>query len=648
MITNWGVRARVMLAAVLPMLVLAMIMTTVFTALRLADLNDTLGARGRALARQIAATSELATFAGDRGALRQIASAATGMDDVLAVRIFDRNGTLLAASGETDAAAIMPTLLPSASQLPDRALLRFAEPIRPPAIEIEDGLPLVASAAAGTDGAPQQGAVMVDLSLKPLHKRRLQLLLTGAGSMLIVLLGSVLLAARMSRGVSGPIRAVADVVLRIGHGQLHERATPRAGGSLQRLAQGVNEMAERLEHAHQHLRAQIDEATAELRARTAEAEHANVAKSRFLAAASHDLRQPMHALGLFISELSQQALDARSRQLVERITTSASAMDQLLDSLLDISRLDAGVLTPELRTFDPAPILVRIDAEQAAAAAARGIRLRLRLGRSHKRVYSDPVLFERIMVNLVGNAVRHTRDTTVLIACRRRGDMLRVEVRDSGPGIAHESQQTIFQEFIQLGNPERARDKGLGLGLAIVRRLVDLLGHRLELHSAPGRGAVFALELPLSNAPASTPLTDDAHLLGSLAGIRVAVVEDDPLVRDAMLGLLASWGCELTVASNAEDLFAQLADGAAEPEVLITDLRLGGTLDGIELALRMHTRPHSSALHVVLISGDTAPEALARARAAGLPLLHKPLRPAKLRALLHRMLGAARASGLQQ
>ena len=134
MITNWGVRARVMLAAVLPMLVLAVIMTTVFTALRLADLNDTLGARGRALARQIAATSELATFAGDRGALRQIASAATGMDDVLAVRIFDRNGTLLAASGETDTAAILPTLLPSASQLPDRALLRFAEPIRPPAI----------------------------------------------------------------------------------------------------------------------------------------------------------------------------------------------------------------------------------------------------------------------------------------------------------------------------------------------------------------------------------------------------------------------------------------------------------------------------------------------------------------------------------
>ena len=646
MITNWGVRARVMLAAVLPMLVLAVIMTTVFTALRLADLNDTLGARGRALARQIAATSERATFAGDRDALRQIATAATGVDDVIAVRIFDRDGALLAASGEADDTTIMPVLLPDASQLPDRALLRFAEPIHPPAIEIEDGLPLVSRATMGTDSAPPQGAVIVDLSLEPLHQRRVQLLLTGAGLMLIVLLGSVLLAARMSRGVSGPIRAVADVVLRIGHGQLHERATSRAGGSLQRLAQGVNEMAERLEHAHQHLRTQIEEATAELRARTAEAEHANVAKSRFLAAASHDLRQPMHALGLFISELSQQALDARSRQLVERITTSASAMDQLLDSLLDISRLDAGVLTPELHTFDPAPILARIHAEQAATATAHGIRLRLRPGRSHNHVYSDPMLFERIVGNLVGNAVRHTRDATVLIACRRRGDMLRVEVRDSGPGIARESQQTIFQEFIQLGNPERARDKGLGLGLAIVRRLVDLLDHRLELHSAPGRGSVFALELPLSIAPADTPPSDEARLLGSLAGIRVAVVEDDPLVRDAMLGLLASWGCELTVANNAERLFAQLADAATQPEVLITDLRLGGTLDGIELALDMRAR--SSALHVVLISGDTAPEALARARAAGLPLLHKPLRPAKLRALLHRMLGAARASGLQQ
>ncbi len=648
MITNWGVRARVMLAAVLPMLVLAVIMTTVFTGLRLSDLNDALGARGHALARQIAAASELATFAGDRDSLRQIAASATGADDVLAVRIFDRDGALLAVSGQADDSPSVPTLLPSSMKLLDGAVLRLAEPIRPPPIEIEDGLQLVPITAASSGAAHRQGAVIVDLSLERLQKRRVQLLLTGAGSMLIVLFGSLLLAARMSRGVSGPIRSVADVVLRIGHGQLHERALPRGGGSLQRLAQGVNEMAERLEHAHQHLRSQIDDATAELRARTAEAEHANVAKSRFLAAASHDLRQPMHALGLFISELSQQALDARSRQLVERITASASAMEQLLDSLLDISRLDAGVLTPKLRTFDPRPILARIHDAQAAASFAHGIRLRLRLGTTQPLVYSDPVLFERIVGNLVGNAVRHTRNATVLIACRQRGDLLRVEVRDNGPGIALESQETIFQEFIQLGNPERARDKGLGLGLAIVRRLVELLGHRLELHSAPGRGSVFALELPLGAAQADKPSAEDAPPLGSLTGVRVAVVEDDPLVRDAMLGLLTSWGCDLVVANNAEHLFEQLEDEADAPDVLITDLRLGGTLDGIDLALRLRARPRSTPLHIVLISGDTAPEALARARAVSLPLLHKPLRPAKLRALLHRMLGASRASGLQQ
>ncbi|ENO90671.1 hybrid sensor histidine kinase/response regulator [Thauera linaloolentis] len=646
MISGWGIRARVMLAAVLPMLVLAAIMTTVFTGLRLSDLDEALSARGRAFARQLAAASEQAVFAGNTGALHQVASSATGEDDVLAVRILDRDGQLLAASrrpggpppAPLPGPASMLPLASSATLLHDGTMLRLVEPIRPMPIEIDDGFPLVSSGTARIDPPHPQGAVVLDLSLERLSQRRAQLLLAGIGSMLVVLFGSLLLAARLSRGVSGPIRAVADVVLRIGHGKLHERAEQRGGGSLQRLAQGVNEMAERLEHAHDHMRRQIDEATAELRARTAEAEHANASKSHFLAAASHDLRQPMHALGLFISELSQQALDARSRQIVDRIAASADAMEQLLDSLLDISRLDAGVLVPAIRSFDPVPILERIRDEQMPAAHGRGIRLRLRTIPAHVR--SDPMLFERIVGNLVGNAVRHTRDGSILVACRSRGDTLRVEVRDNGPGIPAESQQAIFQEFVQLGNPERARDKGLGLGLAIVRRLVVLLGHRLELRSAPGRGSVFALELPLSAAEAEAATTEDARALGSLNGIRVAVVEDDPLVRDAMLGLLASWGCELIVANDAEHLLEQLEDETEPPEVLITDLRLGGRLDGIDLALRLR-RPPGRPPHTVLISGDTAPEALARARAAGLPLLHKPLRPAKLRALMHRMLGGA-------
>lgn len=638
MIAGWGVRARVMLVAVLPMLVLSAIMTTVFTGLRLSDLNEALSARGRAFARQIAAASEHAAFAGNLVALRQIAAAATNEDDVIAVRILDRDGKLLAASGRTEDAPPPPRLSAASVLLHDGRLLRLVEPIRPTPIPIDDGLPLIPVSAAGLDAAAPQGAVVLDFSLERLQQRRAQLLLAGVGSMLVVLLGSLMLAARMSRGVSGPIRAVADVVLRIGHGQLHERATPRGGGSLQRLAQGVNEMAERLEHAHDHMRRQIEHATAELRSRTAEAEQANVAKSRFLAAASHDLRQPMHALGLFISELSQQALDARSRQIVDRISASAGAMEQLLDSLLDISRLDAGVLTPAVRSFDPAPILMRIRDEQAPAADGRIIRLRLSAGRDWVR--SDPMLFERIIGNLVSNAVRHTHKGTILIACRRRGNRLRVEVRDNGPGIATESQQVIFQEFVQLDNPERARDKGLGLGLAIVRRLVDLLDHQLELRSAPGCGSVFALELPISPPETEHAAVEDARALGSLLGVRVAVVEDDPLVRDAMLGLLSAWGCELIIANNAEHLLEQLEDEPSLPEVLITDLRLGGTLDGIDLAQRLRAASPSQPPHVILISGDTAPEALARARSARLPLLHKPLRPAKLRALLHRMLGA--------
>lgn len=636
--SNWGVRARVMFVTIVPMLVLAALMTAIFTSVRLSDLDDALGARGQAFARQIAAASEYNVFAGNRDALRLLALAATGEEDVLAIRILGADGETLAAVG-----TIADDALPAAlfASMPPRtvaegARLRVMEPIRASPIDIDDGFALDASPMPRRE-AVAQGTIVLELSLERIHQHRLQLLLASIGAMLAVLVGSVMLAARMSRGVSGPIREVADAVLRIGHGALHERLAVRGGGSLRRLAVGVNDMAARLEHAHDDMRRQVTDATAELRARTLEAEQANVAKSRFLAAASHDLRQPMHALGLFISELAQQSLDARSRQIVDRIAASANAMDQLLDSLLDISRLDAGVMTPVVRAFDPRPVLERIVAEQASAARSRGLQLRLRANAGWVR--SDPMLFERIVGNLVSNAVRHTHDGTILVACRRRGAHLRVEVRDNGPGIAPESQEVIFQEFVQLGNPERARDKGLGLGLAIVRRLVDLLAHRLELRSAPGRGSTFAVELPLTAPEVEGRPPEDARALGSLDGLRVAIVEDDPLVRDAMAGLLSSWDCALTIADSAEALLGQQAASPQRFDVVITDLRLSGPMDGIDLVAALRTAGDGAGPQAILISGDTAPEVLARARTAGLPLLYKPVRPAKLRALLQRMLG---------
>ena len=644
MIERWGIRARVTLVAFVPMLVVAVLMTATHTSLRLSDLDQALRARAHAHARQLAAATEYALFAGDDETLGQLADALMLEDDVAAIAIFDADGKVLVSTGAF-ATNLPPTPTHPAPAQELRTStgrwLRVIEPIRPSQVLAEDAFSadgVVRSAAAP---APL-GRLVLDMSLARLQQRRSELLWIAAGWMLVAAAGSLLLARRMSRSVSGPVRDAAEVALSIGRGQLHRRVRVSGGGSLRALAEGVNEMAERLADAHASMARRIDEATAELRARKEEAERANLAKSRFLAAASHDLRQPLHALGLFLSELDQQALDERSRQITERLMASTQAMEGLLDSLLDISRLDAGVLTPERSAFDMRAKLEHIVASHSDAATARGLRLRLRCPPCW--AFTDPLLFERIVANLVGNAIRYTQRGSVLVACRRRGDRLRVEVRDSGLGIAAENQQIIFQEFVQLGNPERARDKGLGLGLAIVRRLADLLGHRLALRSAPGRGSVFAVELPAAPPPAPARGTREGRALGHFGGLRVVLVDDDALALGAMSGLLASWGCEVTSAQTVDEALDALApsatDAAPAPDILITDLRLGGPTDGLALIAAVRARPGLAGLPAVLISGDTAPETLARIQAAGVQMLHKPVRPARLRALMHRLLAA--------
>ncbi len=635
MIASWGVRARVMLAAVLPTLVLAVVMSVSFTGLRLSDLDEALHARGRAFARQLAAASEYAVFSGDRDALQQLATTVLGEDDVIGVTVIDRDGATLARSGRLDDRLSSP----EAAGRTDGETLRIIEPIRPSRVALNDAFGAASPGVTAPARSAALGRVVVELSLERLQQRRSELLWTGVVSVLFVLIGSVLLARYMSRGVSDAIRTVADTALRLGQGRLRERAPIMGGGSLRRLSEGINEMAARLADTRDDMALKIADATAELRMRKDEAERANLAKSRFLAAASHDLRQPMHALGLFVSELSQQRLPPESRQIVERIATSAEAMENLLDSLLDISRLDAGVLHPVMRAFDPLKVIDRITSGQRKAAEQRGLRLHVR--RAPYWVSSDPVLFERILLNLVSNAIRYTPAGTIMIACRRRGDRLRVEVRDNGVGIADEAQDIIFQEFVQLDHAERARDKGLGLGLAIVRRLADLLGHGLELRSAPGRGSVFAIELLLAEPDTDTVQADEARALGDLRNLRVGLVDGDALAREGMEGLLTSWGCEVRSAETAEGLLDLLASGRWAPELLITDFRLRGPIDGLELITRARIILPGQNLPAFLVSGDTAAAMLERAQAAGIPLLRKPLRPARLRALMHRLLTPA-------
>jgi signal transduction histidine kinase len=632
MIENWGVRARVTLVAVLPTLVLALLLTGFYATVRLADLEESHLNRGSAFARQLMAASEYAVFSGNRDALQQLTNALLEEEGVLGVSVFDRFGDTLAKSGtldDTDALKPTPDL---STALRHGDVLRISEPIQPGRIDIGDDLMAVSLDAEASGNPISLGHIVLDLSLARLQAQRAELLATGAATVAAVLLAALMLAFRMSRSVSGPIRQVARTVSRIGQGRFEERVPILGGGSLRTLAEGVNEMAGELSAMHQQMSKRIADATAELRARKEEAEYANMAKSRFLAAASHDLRQPMHALGLFIAELGQHRLEPQAHQLLDQIAASAGAMEALMDGLLDISKLDAGVLKPSIRSFSLRPLLERIAGLQQRIALEHGVTLRFRM--IDCRVLSDPVLIERIVVNLVSNAIHHGDRGRVLVACRRRRDSVIIEVRDNGPGIAPEAQGIVFQEFVQLHNPGRARDKGLGLGLAIVRRLSDLLQLRLTLCSTPGHGATFAITLPLAHGGSATEtqLPEDRQP-ADLHGVRVALIEDDPLALAAMESLLGSWGCRLHLGTNLDDLLAALPPDEA-PQVIVSDYRLGED-SGVDVVAALRSR-FGAELPAALVSGDTAPEVLAHCQQAGLPLLHKPVRPARLRAFLSR------------
>jgi signal transduction histidine kinase len=366
-----------------------------------------------------------------------------------------------------------------------------------------------------------------------------------------------------------------------------------------------------------------------------EAERANAAKSRFLAAASHDLRQPLHAMSLFVAAMEDSARYPETREMVGNVQRCTTALESLLQTLLDISKIDAGVIEPRPEHFRLTPLLERLGAEFSPQARAAGLDLAVHCPEA--TVHSDPALVERILRNLIGNAIRYTPTGHIDIRARATDDGVTIEVADTGIGIAADQQERVFEEFIQLGNPERDRTKGLGLGLAIVRRLADLLKLSISLESAPGKGSTFALALPEGNpgeAIDRAPSTEATP--NSLAGRLVAVIDDEADVRTGMCTLLEGWGCRVYAGEDAATVIAKLAAEGIVPEVVLADYRLRGNTTGVQAiqALRDH---FGIAIPAAIVTGDTAPERLAEARASGHLLLHKPLRPAKLRVLLQNL-----------
>lgn len=358
-----------------------------------------------------------------------------------------------------------------------------------------------------------------------------------------------------------------------------------------------------------------------------QAEQANQAKSRFLAAASHDLRQPVHALGLFLDVLARGRPDDRAAVL-ENAAAAQQAAAEMLDTLLDFSRIEAGVITPRHVVLPLQPLLYKLEKELAYQADAKGIVYRSRETRLH--VLSDPALLELMLRNLIANAIRYTERGGLLIGCRRRGATVQIDVYDTGIGIPPDQQQAVFLEFHQLGNPERDRRKGLGLGLAITQGLARSLGHELTLASRPGRGSLFRLHLPLARPSAlgtSHTLAVSPPVHGQLAGRRVLVLDDDEAVRLAMQQLLIDWGCLCAVAESLEQALEQAR--RQPPELIVSDYRLRGETNGAEAIARLR-EALGRALPALILTGDTAPQRLREVARSGIPLLHKPVSPARL------------------
>jgi signal transduction histidine kinase/CheY-like chemotaxis protein len=368
-------------------------------------------------------------------------------------------------------------------------------------------------------------------------------------------------------------------------------------------------------------------------------ELANTYKSHFLASASHDLRQPLHALNLFIAQLKGEADPVERSRLVGRIDAAVGSINELFEALLDMTKLEAGILKPNVAEFSVSRLLERVDTTFADAARTKG--LGLRVVQSDAWVESDLMLLERILLNLVSNAVRYTERGGVVVGCRRRGNGLRIDVCDTGAGIPEGERQHIFAEFYQLAGTGQGRSGGLGLGLAIVDRLGRLLGHPVELDSRPGHGSRFSISVPLAAPPpmASETQAPSSSIADPALGKRVIVIDDDALVLEGMRGILESWGCQVETAASGDAALAALAHDGRRLDLIISDSRLAGGDTGIEAIERLRAAA-GAPIPAFVITGDTAPERLREASACGFPLLQKPVSPMALRTTLNRLLKA--------
>lgn len=376
-----------------------------------------------------------------------------------------------------------------------------------------------------------------------------------------------------------------------------------------------------------------------------EAENANTAKSRFLAAASHDLRQPLHALSLYLDTLRAETCSKRQTQLLSKISMAEDGLKALLERLLDLSKLDAGVVEPYISSCSLQEMFKRLEVRFTPLASAK--KLKIEFCHNQLHVLSDSILLERILDNLISNAIYYTASGEIEINASKQQEQICIAIKDTGTGIPAEELENIFNEFYQLHNPERNRHKGLGLGLSIVKRLCALMQHTIIVASLTGNGSVFTLNLPSAKAQKKTSeiKIPPARPSWDLHGLQVLIIDDEKSVLDASKELLQGWGCQVATADSCESAVVVVKQGFI-PELILADYRLRQSKTGVQAISLVEKILHQK-IPAILITGDTAVERLKEATLSGHPILHKPIKASQLRIVVNHLLVEHQNSGRQ-
>lgn len=621
---SWGIRERIVFVAIMPATLIAIVLATYFLLSRYADAERGLTERSHALIKLLTPAVEYGVFSGNRDELNQLISGLAQAPDIKSVAIYDNRGAVLAQAGTQGLALDPQQLADDWSMLSaDGTIQAFHAKVWRPTLPIDDPLTWSGNALTVSESI---GSITLEFSRAGILASKQEMMAVALLVALTTLALGTLLALRLSRDVSAPILSLQEVVQSIREGDLKARVAHHPAKTLRSLEDGINEMAAALQDGRDHLNNRIAKATAELQLKKDEAEQASVAKSRFLAAASHDLRQPLHALVLFSSELEYEADSPSLHRLAGQISAAVASLGDLLDGLLDLSRIDLGATKPDLSPISLDTLLRRVVASYSASASAKG--LDLRLHRTSYWVLSDPVLLYRMINNLVANAVRYTEHGGILVGARRVGDKIRIEIWDTGVGIQEEHQPLVFNEFYQAANPERDSRKGLGLGLSLVERLSRLLLHPISLRSRPGRGTMFGITVPQCPPAAKEPVSTATATPGYFDA-QLLVVGKKWGEWKALCKQLDSWGCRISFVSTVSNATVLSSE---QPDLILCE---GSNC--LEVLSLLDVLPAATPPALILI-GEAPADMEAKLSGKRVKRLASPVQPAKLRALMQHLL----------